>query len=421
MAHNTLLRDWVLEGEKDLESIQRYLSEIKREEEAHTSFFVSDRTRRYYYSDGVLKTVSENEDADKWFFRVRNASLPYEINVDLDATNENTHTVFVNYRVKDYENKLMGVTGIGLSLKNVNSRVDDYEDRYRRKIYFVDDGGFPTLNEGSGDLRKSIRQQEGIQAVASKVLTKSIIPVKSTYQLNNTNVQVHSRYIPELQAYLLVEQDEQLALVPLRRILKINLTVSLLATLLVGGLIFLVVHQNQKQLRKIATTDVLTGLENRLSVTPTFNFLIDRFHKQKQPFVAILFDIDHFKKVNDQHGHPVGDKVISFVTQVAKQNIRSTDHMFRWGGEEFLILLSDCRLAEGKATAEKIRQSIEEHALRVDEQLEVGVTVSLGVAQIHNEEDFDSLVTRADEALYTAKENGRNRCEVACNGPSKLS
>lgn len=413
MAHNTLLRDWTLSGEQDVASITRYLSEIKEKENAHTSFFVSEKTNRYYYSNGILKEISSSDIADRWYFRIRDASEPYEINVDLDATNKNTHTVFVNYQTRDYQNNLLGITGIGLSLENVNDRVKAYEDRYKRRIFFVDGDGYPTLNQRSEESQTSIRKQPGIQTVANKILTQSTIPVKSTYQLNEANVQVHSRYIKELQAYLLVEQNERVALAPLQRILVINLGVTLLATFLVGGLIWLIVNQNQKQLKKIASTDVLTGLENRLSITPTFDRLIESYEKNQVPFVTILLDIDHFKKVNDEHGHPVGDKVISFVTRLAKQHVRASDYMFRWGGEEFLIALNDCDLENGKKTAEKIRDAIQENTLQVSEQLGISVTASLGVAQIQDSEDFDSLIARADKALYAAKGNGRNRTELA--------
>ena len=101
MAHDTFLRDWILGGERDVGQIKRYLKEVKEKYGAMSSFLVSERSRKYYYADGVLKTVRPESVADKWYFRVRAMKAPYEINVDYDMANRNTMTVFINYRVFD--------------------------------------------------------------------------------------------------------------------------------------------------------------------------------------------------------------------------------------------------------------------------------------------------------------------------------
>ena len=103
MASDTFLRDWVLSGEEDSEQITKYLSEIKEKYGLVSSFFVSESTQTYYYAGGILKTVSQQDNRDQWYFRVRHMQRPYEINVDPDMADRDKLTIFINYRVLDYK------------------------------------------------------------------------------------------------------------------------------------------------------------------------------------------------------------------------------------------------------------------------------------------------------------------------------
>jgi len=125
---------------------------------------------------------------------------------------------------------------------------------------------------------------------------------------------------------------------------------------------------------------------------------------------AIIFDIDEFKKVNDELGHPAGDAVLARVASRALEAIRESDLLCRWGGEEFLVLLRDCAGADALAITEKLRASIEEGTAALSP---MKVTVSAGIAELGPEESFDSLVDRADRALLEAKRAGRNRAALA--------
>ncbi len=126
MASDTFLRDWVLKGEEDVGDIKRYLKEIKEQYNAFTTFFVSEQTRNYYHLDGILKQVSSEEERDQWYYRVKKMRDPYEINVDIDMANNDAMTVFVNYRVYDYQHKFIGTTGVGLSVESVISIINRY-------------------------------------------------------------------------------------------------------------------------------------------------------------------------------------------------------------------------------------------------------------------------------------------------------
>ena len=112
MAGNTFLRDWLIAGEPDQAQVVRYLQGLKQEHNTITAFLISEKTHNYYYADGLLEVISETDPRDEWFFRVRDMTAPYETNVDPDAANNDTLTVFINYRVLDYDGNFIGITGI---------------------------------------------------------------------------------------------------------------------------------------------------------------------------------------------------------------------------------------------------------------------------------------------------------------------
>lgn len=163
------------------------------------------------------------------------------------------------------------------------------------------------------------------------------------------------------------------------------------------------------QLQKAATVDRLTGALNRSGFEQTFAREVERANRHHGALSLIFLDVDHFKRINDVHGHMTGDHVLEELARVVHDNIRSTDVLGRWGGEEFILLVPETRLEGAALLAEKIRHCVE----RAGFEAAGCVTVSCGVAELHAGDTLDSLVRRADGALYAAKEAGRNRVEVA--------
>ncbi len=190
-----------------------------------------------------------------------------------------------------------------------------------------------------------------------------------------------------------------------------NLLFGNIIIILVLSFIYYVLHINEK-LRLIAVTDKLTGLLNRNKFYEIANSELERSQRYKRPLSIIMFDIDHFKKINDTFGHGIGDYVLKTLSKIIKNSIRKSDYLFRWGGEEFIILATETNTDQAKTLAEKIRDAIEKYNFDKVHK----VTISLGVASYNEEIDknsIDSLINRADEALYKAKESGRNRVEIA--------
>src|SRR5690606_29760886 len=139
-------------------------------------------TRNYYYFDGFLKQVSEQEPVDTWYFRVQKMEAPYEINVDSDAAHADALTIFVNYRVKDYDDNFIGVTGVGLTVDAVKALINNYQERYQRSIYFVDASGKIVLYGSKFQpLGSSIHDHLGVRDMANEVLSKPLGAYQYTF------------------------------------------------------------------------------------------------------------------------------------------------------------------------------------------------------------------------------------------------
>lgn len=167
-----------------------------------------------------------------------------------------------------------------------------------------------------------------------------------------------------------------------------------------------------EELKTIAGTDPLTGILNRRRFLEVFALETDRINRYSSDLTFIIFDIDHFKEINDNHGHAFGDLVLKEVARLSQQNLRSTDIIARYGGEEFALLLPSTNLEGGRIVAERIRKAFNDHPLLSDNGTKVSFSASFGLTLFEEHDDFDSLVARADKALYYAKNTGRNKVAV---------
>lgn len=158
----------------------------------------------------------------------------------------------------------------------------------------------------------------------------------------------------------------------------------------------------------LAGTDMLTGLPNRRAMSERLEQALAAARRNGEPVVVALFDVDHFKRINDLHGHAAGDKALISVGQVLSTQLRASDHLGRWGGEEFLLVAPATPMHAGMDLVERLRATIAAW------EFEHGrpVTVSVGLSQFLAGDDAHTLLQRADKALYRAKEGGRNRTEA---------
>ncbi|MBY8971237.1 GGDEF domain-containing protein [Pseudomonas sp. P867] len=161
-----------------------------------------------------------------------------------------------------------------------------------------------------------------------------------------------------------------------------------------------------------ALRDSLTETGNRVGMDQTLQREIDMARRHLHPLSVLMLDIDHFKRINDTHGHAAGDSVLRTVAGAIKHQLRNVDMVFRFGGEEFLILLSNTGRDAAKMVGERLRQAAQAQDYWV-EGTRVELTVSLGCSTLLAAESAESLLRRADNALYVAKREGRNRLAMA--------
>ena len=181
------------------------------------------------------------------------------------------------------------------------------------------------------------------------------------------------------------------------------------------GFVLSTVEQSAEQNRRFAQEDPLTGLSNRRALFDAVDKLCARAEAAELPLSLMVIDVDHFKQVNDSHGHLVGDAVLQHVATTIKDRLRSNDIVGRIGGEEFLAVLPDTPPEGAKQVAEELRQTLASNNM-VKEGVEIGVTISVGLysaGRLHSSLTVDSMIAMADEALYRAKAKGRDRVEVA--------
>jgi len=164
--------------------------------------------------------------------------------------------------------------------------------------------------------------------------------------------------------------------------------------------------------RREARTDALTTVANRKAVDEKLHLLMADWERQREPFVVALIDLDYFKRINDAHGHQAGDRVLSKVGSWLGEWVREGDFVGRYGGDEFVLLLPQTELDTGLQLAETIRQRTADRASRVAVRKEqVSISFSIGVAAVRPGDGIESLVERADEALYKSKRLGRNQVQ----------
>ena len=172
-------------------------------------------------------------------------------------------------------------------------------------------------------------------------------------------------------------------------------------------------RESEERYRKLSVTDSLTGLFNSRHMHERLQAEVERAERYIRPLSLMVLDADHFKQINDTYGHLFGDTVLQGLAHVIRECLRRTDNGFRYGGEEFVILLPEAPIASAIALAERLRQSFSEMKVRSDQQEDVSCTISIGVAEFRKGETARQLLQRADEATYRAKHNGRNRVVAA--------
>ena len=254
-------------------------------------------------------------------------------------------------------------------------------------------------------------------AIASICL---LVVVASVYISGPT--QIYWTYPAMMAAFYLLRPNEALlvtlallaALIPAYMPMenRIEATTVFMTIVLMSafGYAFSVIMSQQREvLMQLAAKDPLTGVGNRRAMQIKLDEIVNRSRRQNVTASLIMLDLDHFKEVNDTHGHATGDLILKKLTEIINLRIRITDTLFRVGGEEFVIVLDGQDRAQAQHLAEQLRTLVEANELAPSQ----GVTISLGVAEHADGEDTAAWLDRADQAMYEAKRRGRNITRIA--------
>ncbi|ACZ13191.1 sensor domain-containing diguanylate cyclase [Sulfurospirillum deleyianum] len=410
MAHDTFMRDWIMEGEGDMNGIVRYLTEIQQKYDIFTTFLVSDVTKHYYHPRGFIDVVNEQNSADAWYFRFKNQPEVYEINLDYNANLSDALIMFINYKVMNYKNEMIGATGVGVKLLNIEAMLNSFKSKYKYDVYFIDPKGELMLYSQGLNKRGNIANIAGLSE-----LKEAIFSGKQTqfeYKDTEGEYLLNTKYIDKLKLHLFVEINKKEYLATLQKTFYTNLLMSLLVTLLVIAIIVYTINIYQKQLVQLASEDALTKLYNRREFNEQFERFSKMHHKGQTSLALMLIDVDDFKEVNDTFGHLVGDEVLVRLAQLLKENVRSSDIVARWGGEEFAILLVGVCIETTEEIAQILCERIKHDAV-LQGILGRALSVSIGVGMFNHLESQDGLVHKVDNALYAAKKAGKDQVVIA--------
>ncbi|TQF72492.1 sensor domain-containing diguanylate cyclase [Pseudoalteromonas luteoviolacea] len=401
MAHNTFLHAWLIDNKENKQLLFEYLRQTRREFGAVTGFLVTSDDQKYYRYDGETSDLDTQSAQDQWYQETLESPNPYTLNVDLDPRDDHQAVVFVNHKIQ-HKGQVLGVTGVGVKLDHLKRLIDKYQHTYDRKVYFIDHKGRLLFYNDSTFTDATLTDKFGIHS--TKLLNQN--NYKLRLEQDKKTIFINSRYLEQFGWYLVVEQtltqDKSFS-----DTLYINLFMGVVITAVILASAQLTFNHYQKRLEKMATFDKLTNTHNRQAFEPLLQKALHKARTQFTPLTMLILDVDHFKQVNDEHGHLAGDKVLAQVAQVCKSVVKSRGVTCRWGGEEFVILLPKTTLDNGYELAQQIHDELNKSPC------EVKVTASIGIAQYHVDESEDGLLKRADAALYRAKSTGRNRTVLA--------
>ena len=410
MARNAFVRDWAAAGEQDLEPIVKYLREIKESFGFSTAFFISDRTGKYYNHAGLLKTLSQEDPHDVWYYAFKEKDVDLDLDVDTDEAASGTWTVFVNHRVLDDEGGFLGVTGAGSTLADSVQLLVDFSSEPGRLVYVIDSNGTVQGHPVAGLIGTTIHEMEGVRDVAADILAEGGVSDELEFHRGSTRVYLVAKPLGNTDWIVLAEQEVGPFLGQIRSTMIVTLVIGLLATGIVLAIVISVVNRFQGRLEAQARQDPLTGVANRRFFIELLQAEVRRSERYNRAMSLLQIDADEFKSVNDHFGHESGDLVLKALAASIQDALRASDTLGRLGGEEFAVLLPETGLEEAVAVAERIREFVESRPIEVPGQQVLHVTVSVGAAsKPPGCEDCDSLLKQADEAMYRAKKTGRNR------------
>jgi len=406
MANDTFVHDWLLNEESNEKKIIKYLEAIKNKYNMFNTFLVSNETKNYYTPHGVVEKIKKDNPANKWYFDFYSSQGKHEINLDFNEHLSNNMIMFINYKIFDSNFHFIGATGVAIKISYIDELLETFRSKYNFHVTFFDKNGRVVLSERKFYKYKTIKEDKTLKKFENVIISKKSNIIE--YEHNDSKYIINTKYIPELDLYLTVKVNLDDFTEDVKNIFYFNLITSIFITFIIAFIVFYIIRNYSKKLEYLSQYDSLTDLSNRRDFEEKLNRQID-LHKRKPQHISFVFlDIDNFKSINDNYGHAKGDLVLKEIANILKRNTRKTDILGRWGGEEFVISFIGSSLENAISVCENIRKEIESN-IKIKKLVSLKVTASLGITMLKQTDTVDTITSRADEAMYKSKKNGKNQ------------
>ncbi len=401
-------QDAVLQDATPLQ-ISNHLQEIQRAHPNSDITFVSEKSPRLYFGNGSVRNLAENNPEDTWFFRMRSLPTPYEVRIETAPDAPHRSHISVIRQVFDKDNVFIGALRYTTPASSLQKKLDIHAEYAGFNFYLATPQGLLLLAGGDAlQLLSSVKDIKALQELLRRPVNDQ---TRLTYKHEHTKRHACALFLKDINVFLLIEKPQPQTMFLILPALLQTLFVFLAVGSFAVGICALCLSLYRNKLASMETTDKLTLLTNRHAFEPLFEHALREADRNQSPLTIALFDVDHFKELNDLHGHLAGDAVLISIAESINRAVRRTDCLCRWGGEEFLLLLKDCSLNSGITLAEKIRKDIEETTIFYEND-PIHVQVSIGIVEKQEHEDMEWLLQRIEQALLQAKNSGRNRVET---------
>lgn len=409
MANDTFLKNWINnEGNENITDVTNYLKGIKEKYNYSSSFLVSSNTNNYYHWDGILKQVSVEDKHDIWYYDFIKKNIDYDIDVDTDEANGNTLSVFINCKIKNDNDDMIGVTGVGLEMSQIQGILNYYNNLLDVDTYLINkDGVIQVYADETYIEQTNLFDNKDFKDSKFKILNN-----KNGIQLVKLSNSIDgyyaiSRYIDDLDWYLIATKNTTDLYNSFLEQLFIDFIITSIVILLVIMIVIRIIKFYQLKVNSLISTDALTGLNNRRSMDIILEERTKEYDKESKIFSVFIIDIDNFKNINDSMGHVLGDEVIRTVAKVVNENIGHNNSICRWGGDEFVGIIND-EIKKSIDIIKRMQNKISEESFLNEHE----ITISIGVTEYKEGLSIDEVLNNADSALYSAKEKGKNNIEI---------
>ncbi|GGD78980.1 sensor domain-containing diguanylate cyclase [Lacimicrobium alkaliphilum] len=382
------------------EQIRTFLQDMQSRFEL-MFFIASEPQQMQYYSDGDELALSEEETP--WYFRLKERQEDFYAGLG----HEQDLRLYMDIMQRDMNGDLLGFVGIGMPLSDFVDTFSHYNQELGYDFVFVNSDDEIVLTSFA-DLQPRGDERTRLQNLSwySDWYKGPSLAGNQTnlVELNEQDVLITEVPLDVLKWRFFIISPLEAQQQAMSRTFLVNLVIMTAALLTLLWLLSRVIRRIQQSVSSKIYTDRLTGLFNRLYIEQAF----EEIQQEGKSMSLIMADIDHFKEVNDTHGHNVGDQVIASIADILGDCLRKGDYLGRWGGEEFIVLLPNSDLLSAEQVAERMRQSVAFQPVAEGDMV-LDITMSFGVTQADRYGALVDLIHSADKALYQAKNEGRNR------------